>query len=415
MKPTSPPSPGNKTVHANNDLRIVATEALAQRGAPVPEALKGRFANYVDTKTRPYIYAVIVIGALGYSLFALGDFVVVRDVIGTSLGLRSLFVGTVLGLTFWLVRKRSNVYTLESLGALYVHIAAALWLYILSLSGSEEVPVYAFAAVIFSMWMNIGITARFSTALMGSATLTLLVFSGVWLLSQGDLILFFIYSSVHLSILVFSLVISWYNTFTVRRLFLFGIVDELKNAELQAANQLLWSQAHSDTLTGLPNRALLEDRLTQALRSAHREQHKVALLFVDLDRFKPINDTYGHAAGDALLQTLAQRMTAMVRASDTVARIGGDEFVIVLPALHNAEDALAKAEKIIQGVSEPVTQGEHRLSVGCSIGIALYPDHGDNATCLQQVADAAVYSAKASGRNCAKLGKPRPLAGLGSL
>ena len=412
MKPRSSSLLGIPPTYSNSDLRNQATAALATRGTPIPDVFGARFATYVDQKTRPYIFAVIVIGALGYSLFALGDLVVVRDVIGVSLGLRALFVIAVLGLTFWLARKRSNVYTLESLGALYVHLAAAIWLYILSQSSSEDVAVYAFAAVIFSMWMNIGITARFATAVVGSITLTLLVFTGVWLLNQGDVVRFFIYSSVHLSILVFSLVISWYNTFTVRRLFLFGIVDELKNAELQEANQLLWSQAHSDTLTGLPNRALLEDRLNQALRGAQREQHKVALLFVDLDRFKPINDTYGHAAGDALLQTLARRMTGMVRATDTVARIGGDEFVIVLPAIHSAEDALAKAEKIIQGVSTPVIQGEHTLAVGCSIGIALYPDHGDNATCLQQVADAAVYAAKAGGRNCAKLGKPRPLAGL---
>lgn len=394
----------------NSRLHELAGNALARRGAPVPPELSHRFTDYINTKNRPYVFAVTLIGAVGYFLFALGDYMVAHDVFWTSLLLRAAFLVTVLVLTHWLVRYGRSIYLFEAAGAVYVHVAAVIWYVVLMQSSGPEVGTYVFASVVFVLWLNIGLIARFMTAVVGSCTLSGLLLGGVWWLNQGEGMRLFIYAGLHASILVFSLVICWYSTFNQRRLFLFSIIDEIKNEELQEANRLLWSQAHTDPLTGLPNRSLLTDRLTQALAAARREGHKVGLLFVDLDKFKPVNDTFGHAAGDQVLQLVASRMTGSVRASDTVARVGGDEFVLVLPGIRAAEDAMNKAAEVIFTVAEPYWHEDREISVGCSVGVAIFPDHGEDAGVLQQVADNAVYAAKADGRNCVRLGEQRQAA-----
>lgn len=155
--------------------------------------------------------------------------------------------------------------------------------------------------------------------------------------------------------------------------------------------------AHHDLLTGLPNRALLTDRLRQALHQAQRDQGRLALVFFDLDRFKPVNDRLGHAMGDRVLQTLATRLQGCVRAADTLARLGGDEFVVLLPVIDSVQCALVVAEKIRQSVQEPIPLDQHLVSIASSLGIVLYPDHAADEEALLWCADQAMYQAKASG------------------
>lgn len=155
--------------------------------------------------------------------------------------------------------------------------------------------------------------------------------------------------------------------------------------------------AHHDLLTGLPNRALLTDRLRQALHQAQRDQGKLALIFFDLDRFKPVNDCLGHAMGDRVLQTLAARLQGCVRAADTLARLGGDEFVVMLPVIESGQCALVVAEKIRQAVREPFLLDKHLISIASSLGIVLYPDHATDEEGLLWCADTAMYQAKAGG------------------
>lgn len=170
----------------------------------------------------------------------------------------------------------------------------------------------------------------------------------------------------------------------------------------RASAQLSYMVEH-DLLTGLPNRALLTDRLAQAITLALRHAHKVALMFIDLDNFKRINDTMGHATGDQLLQSIADRLQANVRNSDTVSRHGGDEFVVLLPEIEHAHNAVLSAEKLIESLSQPHLIGGHHLHVTLSIGISLYPDHGIDAESLMRNADTAMYHAKRNGRNNCKL------------
>lgn len=157
--------------------------------------------------------------------------------------------------------------------------------------------------------------------------------------------------------------------------------------------------AQHDTLTGLPNRLLLTERLSQAMTMAYRSHKQVALLFLDLDRFKHINDSLGHAVGDELLKSVAERLVSCVRASDTVCRQGGDEFVILLTEIERPEDASFTAEKLLASFSLPHMIDIHELHITLSIGISIYPADGTTAELLMQNADAAMYHAKAIGRN----------------
>jgi diguanylate cyclase (GGDEF)-like protein/PAS domain S-box-containing protein len=157
--------------------------------------------------------------------------------------------------------------------------------------------------------------------------------------------------------------------------------------------------AHYDPLTELPNRALIADRLQQAVIKARRDKTYMAVMFIDLDRFKPVNDNLGHDIGDLLLKQVAHRMLSGVRASDTVARIGGDEFVVLLPSIEQEADATIVAEKILHALKQPFDVAGHEISISGSIGIAAYPEHGDDEKLLLINADIAMYHAKKDGRN----------------
>ena len=157
--------------------------------------------------------------------------------------------------------------------------------------------------------------------------------------------------------------------------------------------------AQHDFLTGLPNRMLLTERLSQAIGLAYRNISQVALLFIDVDYFKHINDSLGHAVGDELLKSVAERLVSCVRATDTVCRQGGDEFVILLTEIERPQDAAVTAEKLFMAFSEPHYIGVHELHVSLSMGISVYPGDGENAEVLMQNADAAMYHAKLLGRN----------------
>ncbi len=169
--------------------------------------------------------------------------------------------------------------------------------------------------------------------------------------------------------------------------------------ERKEAEDRIRQLAEFDPLTGLPNRSLLGDRMAQAMARAERENRRVAALILDLDRFKTVNDSLGHAIGDQLLQGVAARLRHLVRHSDTVSRLGGDEFVVVLTGLEHPAQALPAARKILEALAAPFQMGEHELQVTPSIGIALYPDNAGDTETLLKHAEAAMYHAKNQGRN----------------
>ncbi|HEX9023969.1 MAG TPA: PAS domain S-box protein, partial [Geobacteraceae bacterium] len=168
----------------------------------------------------------------------------------------------------------------------------------------------------------------------------------------------------------------------------------------------LQQMAHYDELTGLPNRPLFFDRLSQALALAARDSHLVGLLYLDLDGFKEINDTHGHEVGDHVLKVVANRLTSCLRHSDTVARMGGDEFTLILTTLSHPEDAGKVAGQIIDVLSEPIALPDGRPArIGASIGIGIFPDYAEGAENLLLCADAAMYKAKRGGKNSYRYGE----------
>ncbi len=190
-----------------------------------------------------------------------------------------------------------------------------------------------------------------------------------------------------------------------------------RTAQIKAANEQLQQEidrratveeemrhmAHYDALTGLPNRNLLNDRIERAIEMARRNSHKVGMLFIDLDHFKSVNDTLGHHIGDLLLSQVASRMSFMLRATDTLGRLGGDEFLLLVPEMENIESLAVLAAKLADILSQPIVVNSHVLHVTLSIGMCCYPDHGQDRETLMRNADTAMYHAKESGRNNFKL------------
>jgi diguanylate cyclase (GGDEF)-like protein len=179
-----------------------------------------------------------------------------------------------------------------------------------------------------------------------------------------------------------------------RHVALFSDITEKKKSE-----ELIWAQANFDQLTDLPNRRMFRDRLAQDIKKAHRAGLGLALLFLDLDRFKEVNDSLGHDTGDALLIEAAQRISACVRESDTVARLGGDEFTIILAELDDRASVERIATEILRSLTQPFELGEHAAYVSASIGITMYPDDATNLEDMLKNADQAMYVAKNAGRN----------------
>ena len=180
-----------------------------------------------------------------------------------------------------------------------------------------------------------------------------------------------------------------------------ALLDQLEawQHQLERENASLAHQASHDALTGLPNRAFFESRLLGSMREARDSQTQMAVLFLDSNRFKEINDQLGHAAGDAVLIAIAQRLRAQLREGDTVARLGGDEFAVLLKPIHHEDDAVLIADKIIDSMHEPIALPEGgSITTSLSIGIALYPEHADNPEALVHEADVAMYHAKRSQR-----------------
>lgn len=176
------------------------------------------------------------------------------------------------------------------------------------------------------------------------------------------------------------------------------------NNELRMAEGRLRQLAYHDALTGLPNREMFRQRFEQALGWADRNQRLVALLFIDLDGFKQINDTLGHDVGDQLLQAVARRLTGCLRSSDVVARLGGDEFTVLLPAIPTAQDASRVAEKILATLSQSFMFSDREVAVTASVGISIYPLHSQDADELMKQADIAMYQSKEAGKNCYAVG-----------
>ncbi len=186
--------------------------------------------------------------------------------------------------------------------------------------------------------------------------------------------------------------------------------------ELSAANQRLEEFAYIDPLTGLTNRRWFSEQADKALERCHRRNKRLAILLIDLDNFKEVNDTLGHATGDEILIVVAKRLKSALRQTDTMtlstedtARYGGDEFILLLEDFDDIEDVKSASDRILQEVNQPIALNDHSFHPGCSIGISIFPDDGQSMSNLIRQADVALYQAKQSGKGCTRFFRPLPL------
>jgi diguanylate cyclase (GGDEF)-like protein len=266
-------------------------------------------------------------------------------------------------------------------------------------TGAWMVTGCFFAALLFSRRIAIGTIALCSLSLMVAA----IAFVGGWIKTPVNLNIMIVQPAAWANVLVsiaatsgiLAMALNAYSN-SIRRLL----------QDLDKQREQIEHMATHDNLTGLPLLSMAVDRCNMAIHHAQRVGKKVAVLFIDLDGFKAVNDQSGHEAGDHVLREVAQRLKASVRATDTAARIGGDEFMVVLTALDSAELAAEVAEKVVRAVLEPVVFQAQTLQVGASIGIAVYPDHGADTQFLRKAADHAMYGVKRQGKNRYAFAKP---------
>ena len=191
-----------------------------------------------------------------------------------------------------------------------------------------------------------------------------------------------------------------------RVLYYEGSLEDI--TERKRAEEIIKQMAYHDDLTGLPNRRLFNDRLNLAMTHAHRNHQRLAVMLLDLDHFKGVNDTLGHSVGDQLLQDVSKRLASLLRKGDTAARMGGDEFMLLLPEITQVEGAAEVAQKILEAIREPYVLDGHELHVTTSIGIAIYPDDGEDVDTIMKNADIAMYRAKDGGRGSYQSWQPMP-------
>lgn len=366
---------------------------------PIPKELKQDYLRFQYKQNATFTLLMNVVGFTLFLLYGLADWLILPDVASYSIAIRALLFVTLLPATIWIIKKVSNVSLLELLLPISTVFGTVFWFELALRSESPFISNYLYAGIIFVVFPNLGIRINFKSSIAFTTLLTSIILYYVYRFSEAHLILLNVYVLALLPFVLISLFTAWHNTYTDRRLYLYSIIEVMNKAELEEANLRLKVLSQTDFLTELPNRYLLEDRIKQAISMAVRDAAQFALMIVDLDRFKPINDTYGHAVGDALLREAANRMVACVRESDTVARIGGDEFVVLLPTIEVPQDAEVVAEKIREALNQPFEIGAITITISSCLGIAIYPKHGKDAESLGRAADAFLYRAKESGRN----------------
>lgn len=400
-------SDSEKPIEDPASPRDLANMSLKQWWLPIPKPLEKNRLDYQYQQNIYFYHLIGISGFLAYLAYAIADIFVTPDIAELSIVTRIIFTAVAWPLSHWMVKHFKNVVFIELQGALFTTLAAVIWFELLIRSHSPYIPNYLFASVIFIVLINIGVrTAFLLVALPISLLLSFIVMYYAYFLNGKDPSVMLVYGLVYVPVLFFSLFISWHNAYMGRRLFLYAIINTLNTTDLKDANQKLWSQSHTDHLTGLPNRLLFNDQIQHAVARAKRDQSRLALMYIDLDKFKPVNDTYGHATGDLLLKDVAKRMMGCVRESDTVARIGGDEFIVMLPVIDALPDALRVADKILEALSQSFKLAGVELGISSSIGVAIFPEHGKDADTLSISADAALYRAKEAGRNRVELANP---------
>lgn len=381
------------------DQRQIIERALRDRLSLIPHELRDAFHAYQDEHYRRFLLVVTLLGQLAYMSYVLADMIVVPDVFDLSIAVRSAYIALVLPLTLGMFLWSRNIRLLDLLLPVQIFFAAILWFELLVRSSSPWVTTYQYASVIFIVLANLCVQVRFLPSLAISLLISAAVMQGVYRLAAGNQEVVLVFSLVYLPVLLFSLFISWSTTLDRRRAFLRALLDRMTREDLSAVNDKLQALAHIDPLTGIGNRRDFEMRAQRELARAQRYQRPLSLLSLDVDHFKRINDTHGHAVGDEVLRALARVANQELRENDLLARFGGEEFVALLPDT-TLDEALVVAERMRGALGACcVLSGEAGIRFTVSVGVAQLADGSSELTSLLKAADKALYQAKQKGRN----------------
>lgn len=375
-------------------------QALRHPWALIPRELEPAFEAYQLQHYRRFLFNINLLAQLAYWSFGFADLLVLPDIGFTSLLIRSAFAALTLPIVFWCFRHSRNVRLLDLLLPVLIFIASVIWYEILAHSSSPLIPTYFYASVIFIVLANLSIQVRFLPALVMSVLITAYTLLNAYRLNAGDLAATGVFALVSLPVLMFSLFNSWSTTADRRQRFLRAQLEAMNADALAQANLRLEEMVHTDCLTGVANRRHFEHRAHFEIERHKRHQAPLCVMTMDVDHFKLINDTHGHATGDQVLQSLAMCTQNHLRENDLLARYGGEEFNILLPDT-TLDDAIAAAERLRQSLAHcaVIVADGPPIHFTVSVGVApLEASIGSLDTTLR-LADRALYLAKDSGRN----------------
>lgn len=358
------------------------------------------FYAYQNQHARRFLLIVNLLAQAAYLSYALADMVVVPDIATQSVMARTAYLLFVLPLVLWLFRRSDNIKLLDLLLPMQILFAALLWFELLARSSSPHVGTYLYASLIFIVLANLAVQVAFLPSLIVSILISAAIIHGVQVLNHGAPEALTVFLLVYLPIFLFSLFISGSITLGRRKAFFRSVLDEMTRNALHEANRHLHDLAHTDALTGLGNRRHFDAQAQREVARALRHRQPLCLMLFDVDRFKNINDTYGHDVGDKVLQALSKSAQQQLREHDLLARIGGEEYAVLLPDTGPAE-ALLAAERLRCAISECRVVIDEKTVVQCtvSLGVCELSDSASDLDAMMKAADEALYQAKQGGRN----------------
>lgn len=375
-------------------------QLLADPLARLPADLADEFHAYQNLHYRRYLLLVNLLGQAAYLSYALADLMLIPDVGDLSLMARGAYFLVVFPVVLALFRWSKNIALLDLLLPLSILGAAVIWFALLAHSRSPHVVTFQYASIIFIVLANLGVQVRFLPSLLVSVLISGVIGVGVHQLTRDSSGESLVFTLVYLPVFLFSIFISWSTTLDRRRNFLRSLQGALLQDELHAANARLAEQAYTDALTGLNNRGHFMTLAEREFARVKRLQENLSLLYFDVDHFKRINDSHGHAAGDLVLRAISTTALSQMREQDILARMGGEEFVALLPHT-DLDEALMVAERLRASMAACVVLSDtgEPLRFTISVGVAKLALHGGDLQALLRSADQALYQAKAGGRN----------------
>lgn len=375
------------------ESRLLIQKALEQSFISVPAQFRQEFFRYQQAQLFKFFLQVNLVAQLAYFSYIFADWFMLPDIGFIAFLVKGSYTLCMTLITFAIYKYSKSILVFDLMLPASIVGATAIWFWLVNLSQSPDVPIYLYASLVFIVLANLCIQIRFKAAVIISMLISLIMYIGVYFAVSKDLHQLQIFALIYNPVLMFSLYISWNSTQKSRIVFLHNKLDQLNREALDI-------MAHTDVLTGLNNRRQFMQLANYHIHSQNKLQHPTALLIFDVDRFKTINDQFGHFVGDFVLQQIADTCRHVLRSQDILARFGGEEFIILLPNtnLHQAIEIAERLRKSIENSGVKLeTQQELKFTV--SIGIAEFNAKNRDLHHVIQLADKALYQAKNMGRN----------------